>query len=545
MNDVNSVDATDVLPEWLGRRAHLTPTALALVADSGTWTFQQLNDIADAAARRLLDFLRQREDAAALASRKAASTRSVWPGPRVALLMTNTPQFVVWVHALAKAGAVLLPLNTRLTASELRWQIDDAGAVAVVHDAAYAPLAREVLRDRPHVGRIDESHAAVAESAGSRTSFAAGAVGVGPAAPSVVEQIRLNDVHSIVYTSGTTGRPKGALLTYGNFWWNATASALNLGVVPGDRWLACMPLFHVGGLSILLRSVLYGMPVVLHESFDAFAVNKAIDERGVTLLSVVAVMLERMVSARGDEPYPSTLRAVLVGGGPVPRPLLERAAQLSMPVLQTYGLTEAASQVATLAPDDALRKLGSAGKPLFATRLCIAAISEEGDASHGGATGVSARSGEVGEITVAGPTVSPGYWNKQEDTAAVLRGEWLHTGDLGYVDDEGYLYVVERREDLIVSGGENVYPAEVEAVLHEHDDIDGAAVVGMRDERWGQVPVAFVVARAGSALTEATVKTHCRERLAAYKVPIRVIFETDLPRNAAGKLLRRQLRERL
>lgn len=529
----------DVLPEWLGRRAHLTPDVPALLSSSGTWTFRQLNEAAETVVRSLSSLPGLPEGPLSPPPGPQADARPL-PGPRVALLLSNSPQFVLWVHGLAKAGAVLLPLNTRLAPQELVWQLRDAGAVALVYDVAHAELARAVASHIPHVQLINGSETPV-DGGGT----AAGAATTGGRA--LRPDVHLGDLHSIVYTSGTTGRPKGAMLTYGNYWWSATASALNLGVTSDDRWLACMPLFHVGGLSILLRSVIYGMPVLLHESFDAEAVNSAIDEQRVTLLSVVAAMLERMLASRGDKPYPPTLRAVLVGGGPAPKPLLERAAHLGMPVLQTYGLTEAASQVATLAPDDALRKLGSAGKPLFPTRLRIVQAKAGAEARMGAEreSEVGARLGEVGEIAVAGPTVTPGYWNKAGETAAVLHDGWLHTGDLGFVDEEGYLYVVDRREDLIVSGGENVYPAEVEGILLEHADIAEAGVVGLSHARWGQVPAAVVVVRDGRQLSEAAVQAHCRERLAAYKVPIRVVFDRVLPRNAAGKLLRRQLRERL
>lgn len=529
-----------VLPEWLGRRADLTPDVPALLSSSGTWTFRQLNEAAETVARSLSSLPGLPEEALSPPPGPQADARPLpgpLPGPRVALLLSNSPQFVLWVHGLAKAGAVLLPLNTRLAPQELVWQLRDAGAVALVYDAAHAELAGAVARHIPHIQLINVSATPANGGGGAATTGGRG----------LRADVHLDDLHSIVYTSGTTGRPKGAMLTYGNYWWSATASALNLGVMSDDRWLACMPLFHVGGLSILLRSVIYGMPVLLHKSFDAKAVNSAIDEQRVTLLSVVATMLERMLASRGDKPYPPTLRAVLVGGGPAPKPLLERAAHLGMPVLQTYGLTEAASQVATLAPDDALRKLGSAGKPLFPTRLRIVDVQEGVEARVGAEreSDAGARLGDVGEIAVAGPTVTPGYWNKAGETAAVLHDGWLHTGDLGFVDEEGYLYVVDRREDLIVSGGENVYPAEVEGILLEHADIAEAGVVGLSHARWGQAPAAVVVVRDGRRLSEAAVQAHCRERLAAYKVPTRVVFDNELPRNAAGKLLRRQLRERL
>ncbi|HEY8418655.1 MAG TPA: o-succinylbenzoate--CoA ligase [Limnochordales bacterium] len=503
------------LPDWLGRRAHLSPGGLALIADEGQWTFRDLDALAQQVAGRLAEL-------------------GVRAGDRVALLLSNSPNFVVWVHALPRVGAVLVPLNTRLAPAELAWQLADVGAAALVHDAAHADKALAIARELPGVVRVglpsdDEPARLVVERPLSSPMAAPMPEG---AAQSLRDWVDLGAVHSIIYTSGTTGRPKGAQLTYGNHWWSAIGSCLNLGLMPGDRWLACLPLFHVGGLSILLRSVIYGIPVVLHRRFDPAAANRAIDRQGVTIVSAVANMLARMLDERGGARYPAHLRAVLLGGGPAPLPLLERATAAGMPVLQTYGLTEAASQVATLAPEDALRKLGSAGKPLFPMRVRIVRDGHEVPA------------GEVGEITVSGPTVTPGYWNRPEATAAALVGGWLRTGDLGYLDPDGYLYVVDRREDLIISGGENVYPAEVEAVLLAHPAVAEAAVVGVPDERWGQVPAAFVALRAGKACTQEELLAFCRERLAGYKVPVRVTFLPELPKGSSGKILRRALRER-
>lgn len=491
--------ANDWLPDWLHQRARLGPERLALIAGDGTdrWTFGALDGHATMLARQWV-------------------AAGVLAGDRVALLLRNGRQFVTQVHALSRLGAVLVPLNTRLTASEIGWQLADVGARWLVYDQSNALAATAAARELPqlHPVLIDDDPLRVP---------------LNQASPPISNQFHLDSPHCILYTSGTTGRPKGAVLTYGNHWWSAMGSALNLGLSPDDRWLACLPLFHVGGLAILLRSVIYGNTVIVHEAFDPIAVNQTIDEEQVTIISVVSVMLRRMLGARGSRPYPASLRCVLLGGGPAPRELLEDCARHGVPVVQTYGLTEAASQVATLAPGDALRKLGSAGKPLFPTEVGIVQ------------DGVEAAAGEVGEIVVRSPTVTPGYVDRPEATAQALRAGWLHTGDLGYLDDEGYLYVLDRRDDLVISGGENVYPAEVEGVLLSHPAVEDAGVAGIPDKRWGQVPVAFVKVRSGLAVTEAELETYCGERLARYKVPTQFRWVEFLPRNAAGKLLRRKL----
>ncbi|HET7034657.1 MAG TPA: o-succinylbenzoate--CoA ligase [Thermomicrobiaceae bacterium] len=487
--------ATARMPDWLAYRAAVTPERPALLAPGVRWSFAELCRATERTARQL-------------------ASAGCGVGDRIATLLTNSHQVPPLVHAMGRLDTLLLPLNTRLSAPELAWQLRDAGAALLLHDARTVALAAEAARQLSGLNVLD-----VAELAGLPETSVLLRDTLDPAA-----------IHSIVYTSGTTGRPKGALLSYGNHWWNATGSAMNLGSRPDDRWLAVLPLFHVGGMAILLRSVISGFAAEVHERFDPVAVNQAIDE-GATIVSVVAAMLQRMLAARGDQPYPTTLRCVLLGGGPAPQPLLEECAARGIPVTQTYGLTETDSQVATLAPEDALRRLGSAGKPLYPNALRI---------SEGGR---DLPPGQPGEILVRGPAVSAGYAGRPEATAEALRGGWLHTGDIGYLDADGYLYVLDRRGDLIVSGGENVYPAEVEAALLAHPAVAEAGVIGVPDSDWGQVPAAFVCPSEGATLTTDDLIDFCAERLARYKVPRRIRIVAALPRNATGKLLRRQLRE--
>jgi O-succinylbenzoic acid--CoA ligase len=314
-------------------------------------------------------------------------------------------------------------------------------------------------------------------------------------------------------------------------WWNAVGSALNLGLHNDDRWLACLPLFHIGGLAILMRSVIYGHSVILHEKFDEQAINRSLQEESVTIISVVAVMLQRMLDAlTASQPrYPTTLRCVLLGGGPAPLPLLERCAILGIPISQTYGLTESCSQAVTLAPSDALRKPGSAGRPLAPVQIQIRQEDQPVPA------------GAPGEICLHGPSITPGYADRPDATAQALRDGWLHTGDVGYLDSDGYLYVLDRRSDLIISGGENIYPAEIESVLLAHPAVAEAGVCGQNDPRWGQVPIAFVKLHPNQPITPDDLLTFASQRLARFKVPHALFLVPTLPRNAAGKLLRREL----
>ncbi|MFC4075921.1 o-succinylbenzoate--CoA ligase [Salinithrix halophila] len=488
-------DGTDIqMPLWLTKRAALTPERTALASGGGNMTWEDLESQAKVTARRLAKL-------------------GIGEGDRVALLMQNGPDMAVVIHALPFLGAVFVPINSRLVPSEIRWQLADAGAKLLLYDLPH----RETAETAAETEVLSWDRLASLK----------------PAEGPLRSHLHLGELHTIMYTSGTTGRPKGVMLSYGNHWWSATSSVFNLGLDMNDRWLVCTPFFHMSGLSILMRSVLYGITAVIHPSFDPAAANRAIREDGVTIISVVSTMLAQMVEEQGGRGYPDHFRCMLLGGGPVPKPLLERCRDQGIPVFQTYGLTETASQIVTLAPEDSLRKLGSAGKPLFPSELRIMDGEEE------------ASPGQPGEIVVRGPNVTLGYWKRSDVTREVLRDGWFRTGDIGCVDREGFLFVLDRRSDLIISGGENVYPAEVEAALLAHPVVVEAGVTGVADKRWGAVPVGFVRVKPGEVVTEKELVRFCGERLARYKIPRRIHFVRELPKNASNKLVRRRLPELL
>ena len=381
----------------------------------------------------------------------------VAPGERVAIALAPGVDFVVALHACLRAGAVAVPLDMR----DPGRGADAATAAAVIErplDCTAAPLER---------GEHD-----------------------------------LDATALLVRTSGTSGEPKQVALTYGNFLWSAIGSAVALGVHPRERWLCTLPLVHVGGLGIVIRSAIYGTTAVVHERFDTEAALAALETDSITLVSVVATTLRRLLD--GGLARPPALRCALAGGGPLPPGLLERAHRAGVLVSQTYGLTEACSQVATQTPGEGS---ADAGPALFCTRVHLA-----GD----------------GEILVSGPTVSPS-----------VAGGVLATGDVGELLDDGSLRVLGRKSDTIISGGENVAPTEVEAVLEAHPEVAEAAVYGVPDERWGEAVHALVVA--SGPISEATLRSHCAEHLAAYKVPKAVTFTDALPRTASGKLQRAAL----
>lgn len=503
-----------LLPDWLTRCTENIPDRLAVQCEQTRWSFAEL-------ARQTYRLARQ------------LATAGVKEKSRVALLAPNGLAYVAFTHALTRLGAILVPLNTRLTVEELRWQLNDVHATLLVSAASMAQ----------HAGEIDTALPALPQAILQTIVPAPNCIEIRLFTPedelyseteiAARPLLNLEATQVIMYTSGTTGQPKGVIITYGMQWWNALGSALNLGHRADDCWLACLPLFHIGGLSILMRSVIYGISIVLLEKFDEYVINQVIQQDGVTIISVVTVMLQRMLAAllaNGKEArYPETLRCVLLGGGPAPRPLLEQCASLEIPVAQTYGLTESCSQAVTLAPSDALRKLGSAGRPLLPVQIQILQENR------------SAPRGEPGVIYLKGPTITPGYADRPAATAEALRDGWFCTGDLGYFDADGYLYVLDRRSDLIISGGENVYPAEIESALLAHPSVVEVGVCGQPDPRWGQVPVAFVKTRSDQSTNAGAILAYVRQHLAHYKVPRTIYFVEELPRNSSGKLLRREL----
>jgi O-succinylbenzoic acid--CoA ligase len=407
----------------------------------------------------------------------------------------------VVAHAVPQVGASLVPINTRLSPDEVAAQLDEAGIAAVIRDREHDRLCREAGARR----LLD-----LARVAGDHAEGDAGDPSVDPARE-----------HSVLFTSGTTGRPKGVRLTWANHVSSAAASAERLGLTGRDSWLACMPLYHVGGLAILVRSVVCGLGVVLHRGFDPDRVWACLERGEASVVSLVGTMLARLEARRAGRVIPPTLRCVLLGGGPVTAGQVDEWRAAGWPVVLTYGLTEAASQVTT---QPAGSSAFSCGRPLEGTEVRIAG---------------AGRPGQLGEILVRGPTVMKGYLRAEQTTAAV-GGGWLGTGDLGRLDQRGELHVEGRLDDVIVSGGENVSAAEVEEVLRSHPDVTDVCVLGLPDREWGQRVVAAVVATRGG---EGELRAWCRERLAGFKAPAVIRLVRDLPRSPTGTLLRRRVRE--
>ncbi|OHX49066.1 o-succinylbenzoate--CoA ligase [Cytobacillus oceanisediminis] len=486
-----------IVPNFLQQRTFLTPDRPALSFLGKTYTFSEVYERTYTIAGQL---------------QAAGCMRGQFAG----VLLRNHEHTVFILLALQLLDVKAVILNNRLTAEELIWQMNDSKSAFLLTENTFNEVSQKV------VNSLGEISAIYKEDLFRRD----------PDEPSVVEEISLDEVCTIMYTSGTTGNPKGVLQTYGNHWWSAVGSALNLGLNENDSWLCAVPIFHISGYSILMRSIIYGMKMVLFESFHEEKAIESISIEKVTIMSVVSTMLTRVADALKGEKLPEYFRCMLLGGGPAAKSLLEDCREKGIPVYQTYGMTETSSQIVTLAPEYSLSKLGSAGKPLFPSQLKVA-----------DPNGKHADPGEAGEILVKGPNVTKGYLNRKEETAEKLKGGWLSTGDIGYVDKEGFLYVLDRRSDLIISGGENIYPAEVEGVLVSHAQISDAGVIGMKDDVWGEVPVAFIAG--DENLDEKEVMKYCFEKLAKYKAPKKIIIINEIPRNASKKILRRKLRELL
>jgi O-succinylbenzoic acid--CoA ligase len=459
------------IADWLMKAAERAPDDPFLIAPARTWTFGEVEEL----VCRTVGALR---------------ASGVALGDVIAVWGENDVDTVVAMLAVPRTGALVLPLNTRLVAEEAEPLIARAGAVRVLASRHAPKLDLETT----------PIHALQEAGVDLRCD------------------VPPHDGYMVMFTSGTTGDPKCVRLSRANFEASAAASAKHLGLAKQDRWLAVLPLFHVGGWSIIVRSARQGSAVVLEPRFESARAGMLMREGKVTLVSLVATMLERILDI---EPGPYWgVRAVLLGGGPSTQELLDRAAAASLPVLPTYGMTETASQVATLPLEEGLNPSLDL-PPLDTVQLRVTS-----------AGGNRLRNEELGNIEVRGPMVSAGYISEP----AHLPSHWLRTGDFGRIDERGRLRVLGRTDDIIISGGENIHPLEVEEVLLAEDGVYEAVVVGMPDPEWGEIVVAAVVGEAG--LTDRYLESHIREHLAGYKVPRHWKFVDELPRNILGKVAR-------
>ena len=491
---------------FLAKRAWLDGGRPALIADGRRLSFAELNAAANRAARAL-------------------QAQGVRRGDRVAVLLRNGVDYVALYYAAAKLGAILCGINWRLAAPEIGFILADSEPKLLVYDMDFAATVDALPRHEIPI------FAAGAETKG-RPSFDTLLAAAAEDEPAV--GAGADDALVLVYTSGTTGRPKGAVLTHRQMFWVSTTMAATHDYKQGDVNLVPTPLFHVGGLSFATLFVHMGATLALPRVWEPRAILRLIADEKVNHFFAVSAMLRSLLE-HPDLPKANlaSLRWILCGGAPVPPALIAAFAERDVPVLQTYGATETAGPATAVDRDHALAKAGSAGLPYFHTDLRIV-----------GKNGAAVPAGEIGEIQVRAPHLFAGYWRNPEATAAAFDGDWLKTGDLGRRDADGYLYIVDRAKDVVISGGENIYPAEIEAVLAAHPGIAEVAVVGLPDAEWGEVPCAVVVAKPGAAITLESLRAFCADKLARFKLPRRLqLSAAPLPRNATGKLLKAEIRK--
>jgi fatty-acyl-CoA synthase len=491
------------LGSWPARRARKTPHRTALIHHDTTVTYAALHE----RTTRLAHALR---------------ARGVRRGDRVAYLGPNHPSYLETLFAAGTLGAVFVPLNTRLTGPEIAYQLADSGAKALIHAPSAAGLVPGPPGSTDVRARIET---------GPQYEEALTSAGTEP----IDEAVAADDTCVIMYTSGTTGRPKGAMLTHGNLTWNAVNVLVDHDLIADERALVSAPLFHTAGLNMLTLPVLLkGGTCVLVESFDPAGTLDLVEQHRITIMFGVPTMFEQVArQPRWKDADLSSLRILTCGGSPVPTPLVTAYQERGLTFLQGYGMTEAAPGTLFLDAEHAVAKAGSAGVPHFFSDVRVV----RPDLTPAG-------TGETGEVVVRGPHVMTGYWGLPEETAAAFADGWFRSGDAARVDEDGYVFIVDRIKDMIISGGENVYPAEIEDLLLAHPDITECAVIGVPDATWGEVPRAVVVPRPGAALDPGEVLASLTGRLAKYKIPKSVVVADELPRTASGKLLKSRVRKR-
>ena len=452
----------------------------------------------------------------------ALAARGIAKGDRIALLATNCAEYFELQFACGRLGAIMLPLNWRLTVPELEYILGDSSPRLLIHDKGFAAQAAALSPDRLEIDhdRPDGAYErALAEA--------------GPVPPPV--PLTHDDIGMVMYTSGTTGHPKGAIITHGMVFWNCVNLGIPALITPETVQLVVLPLFHTGGLNCYANPVLHaGGSILIMRNFDPGAALDCLSDPALGITHFFAVpapyqfMMQHPKFADADL---SRLRIAGVGGAPCALAILETWTARGVPLVQGWGMTETSPAGTMLDAADAIRKLGSAGKAMMHTSIRV--VDDEGrDVPAGG----------IGELLIKGPNITPGYWNNPAATERSFTDGWLHTGDAARLDEEGFVYIVDRWKDMYISGGENVYPAEVENVLFQLPAVADAAIIGVPSERWGEVGMAIIVRKPELDLAEGDVIRHCLARLAKFKVPQSVAFVDALPRNATGKVLKRELR---
>ncbi len=495
---------------WLTKRDLLTPDKEAIVDGTRRLSYREFNRRVNRLSRALV-------------------AQGLNYGDRLGILAYNCLEFVEVIMAAAEIGLILVPLNWRLTASELGFMMNDSGTETLIFDPDLLNLANGVRKQ----AKISRSIVLGADGADSTPSYESLLEGQTDEEPNPGQSPALDTPHIIMYTAGTTGRPKGAVLSQGASFWNVL-NLESIGFTSDDRDLLLLPMFHIGGIGLFTLPMLYhGATVVIQRTFDpARCLKLLVDEKITLLFGVPAIFLFLIQHPDFSADAFRNVRMVMSGGAPLPVSLVNQYRDAGIVMQQGFGMSEAAPSIATLSKENALSKAGSIGRAVF--HLEVRIVDDNMN---------DLPAGEAGELVMRGPNLMQGYWNRPEATEEAFAGGWFHSGDLARMDSDGDLYIVERKKDMFISGGENVYPAEVENVIFELHEVSEAAVIGVKDEKWGEVGKAIVALKAGRTLTEEQIIEHLRARLAKYKIPRSVVFVEMLPRNAAGKVLKTVLQE--
>jgi O-succinylbenzoate-CoA ligase len=456
----------------------------------------------------------------------------VRPGDIVALLLTNCPEFIESLLAVNRIGAALLPLNVRLSAAEWQYNLEHSQAAAIISEPEFQSKIDNIVPSLPNLATRVLLGTESREPWLALEQLIADNKGIVLPAAAVAE----NHLHRLVYTSGTTSRPKGVPLTHGNVHWKTLSHLVEFGITGEDVALVCGPLYHVGGLDIPALTVWYaGGSLVIMRKFDAVELVATIERERPTQMWLATAMLNMLLQLPDvAERDLSSLRLVIFGGERTPKAMIDRCLS-AIPnawISDGYGSTETCSGDAFNDAAHALSKAGSVGRPVLHLDLKI--VDDNGS---------EVAIGKTGEVAIRGPKVFSGYWRDEAATAKVFRDGWFLTGDIGRLDEDGYLYIEDRKKDMIISGGENISSSEVERVLYEHPHVLEAAVVAMQHTRWGEVPKAFVVLKVKNSLDTAVLREFCAQRLAKFKIPQEIVFVEALPRTASGKVLKRVLRD--
>lgn len=452
-------------------------------------------------------------------------------GDTVSILLLNCLEYVELTFAINKVGAHWLPLNYRLAAKDFKYILDHSDAKAIITEPAFSETISSISPELPKLN----NYIMLGDEIPEGWTDYQGILEENEGAQPRHAEVEFDDIHRLMYTSGTTALPKGVMISYGNFYWKNVGHIITCDITSADKTLVVGPLYHVGGMDLPGVGVLYaGGSLVIHRSFDPAETLKTIDKEKITNLWLAPSMMIRVLNEPTFDQYDiSSLRFIIDGGEKMPEALIKKIEQ-KFPntwFANAYGLTETVSGDTFLSKSKSLQKLGSVGKPV--PHLQVRILDDDGK---------DVAPNELGEICFKGPKVFKGYWKDEKATSGAIVDGWFHTGDIGKLDEEGYLYIVDRKKDIIISGGENISSLEVEGVIYELSEVLEVAVVGVPDSKWGETPKAYVVLKPDSSLSEDAILEHCKNKLAKFKVPKQVEFIDELPRNPSGKVLKRNLR---